>query len=92
MEKILPTLNKYESFYRGGRHHHVPETHEKEVRNLSERDLYKLFSEYDGEVDLSDFTVEELTRLLGRENERDRSYKEKYFSYYDDVKSALTRA
>jgi len=38
---------------------------------LSERDLYKLFSEYDGEVDLSDFTVEELTRLLGRENERD---------------------
>lgn len=47
---------------------------------MSERDLYKLFSEYDGEVDLSDFTVEELTRLLGRENERDRSYKEKYFS------------
>lgn len=57
------------------------------MRNLSERDLYKLFSEYDGEVDLSDFNVEELTRLLGRENERDRSYKEKYFSYYDDVKS-----
>lgn len=54
---------------------------------MSERDLYKLFSEYDGEVDLSDFTVEELTRLLGRENERVAPYKENIFPYYDDVKS-----
>lgn len=52
---------------------------------MSERDLYKLFSSYDGEADFSDFTVEELEQLLGRKNEE--NYKDKYFSYYDDVKS-----
>ena len=44
---------------------------------MSEADLYKLFSQYDGEADLSDY-------LLG---ERKKSEKEKYFEYYDDVKS-----
>lgn len=53
---------------------------------MSERDLYKLFSEFDGEVDFSDFTVEELEQMLGRRGKE--SYKEKYFSYYDDVKSS----
>ena len=51
---------------------------------MSESDLYKLFSLYDGEVDLSDFTPDELEILLG---ERSKSEKEKYFEYYDDVKS-----
>ena len=51
---------------------------------MSEADLYKLFSQYDGEADLSDFTPEELENLLG---ERKKSEKEKYFEYYDDVKS-----
>lgn len=54
---------------------------------MSERDLYKLFSQYDGEVDLSDFSVEELEMLLQKEKKELSSYKEKYFSYYDDVKS-----
>lgn len=53
---------------------------------MSERDLYKLFSEFDGEVDLSDFSVEELEQMLGKDGLKS-SYKEKYFSYYDDVKS-----
>lgn len=50
---------------------------------MSEADLYKFFSDYDGEADLSDFTPDELEAMLrGAESE-----KEKYFSYYDDVKS-----
>jgi len=52
---------------------------------MSERDLYKLFSEFDGEVNLSDFSVEELSEMLGKN--QNENYKEKYFSYYDDVKS-----
>lgn len=53
---------------------------------MSEADLYKFFSKYDGEADLSDFTPEELETLL-RGRETGKGEKEKYFSYYDDVKS-----
>ncbi len=53
---------------------------------MSESDLYKLFSQYDGEADLSDFTPEELEKLL-REEGAKKSFKERYFDYYDDVKS-----
>ena len=52
---------------------------------MSERDLYKLFSEFDGEVNLSDFSVEELSEMLGKN--QNENNKEKYYSYYDDVKS-----
>lgn len=52
---------------------------------MSEADLYKFFSQYDGEADLSDFTPEELSRLLHEKEKED--YKEKYFTYYDDIKS-----
>lgn len=57
---------------------------------MSEADLYKFFSSYDGEADLSDFTPKELETLL-RERDEERapkkSFKESYFEYYDDVKS-----
>lgn len=53
---------------------------------MSEADLYKLFSQYEGEADLSDFTPEELQTLLRGEGDK-RSAKQAYFDYYDDVKS-----
>ena len=52
---------------------------------MSEADLYKFFSQYDGEADLSDFTPQELETLL-KEGEK-KPFKEQYFEYYDDVKS-----
>ncbi len=52
---------------------------------MSEADLYKFFSSYDGEADFSDFTPEELQNLLQQEGKK--TFKEKYFEYYDDVKS-----
>ncbi len=52
---------------------------------MSEADLYKFFSQYDGEADLSDFTPQELEEHL--RGKRAETEKEKYFSYYDDVKS-----
>ncbi len=53
---------------------------------MSEADLYKFFSSYDGEADFSDFTPEELQDLM-KKQEGKKSFKEKYFAYYDDVKS-----
>ena len=59
---------------------------------MSEADLYKFFSAYDGEADLSDFTPPELEELLRARREDGalprESFKEKYFAYYDDVKSS----
>ena len=59
---------------------------------MSEADLYKFFSAYDGEADLSDFTPAELEELLRARKEDGvlprESFKEKYFAYYDDVKSS----
>lgn len=54
---------------------------------MSEADLYKFFSQYDGEADLSDFTPQELEKLLEKQKGKE-AFKEKYFEYYDDVKSA----
>ena len=56
---------------------------------MSEADLYKFFSSYDGEADFSDFTPEELQNLLQQEGKK--TFKEKYFEYYDDVKSQSLR-
>lgn len=59
---------------------------------MSEADLYKFFSAYDGEADLSDFTPAELEELLRARREDGalprENFKEKYFAYYDDVKSS----
>ena len=59
---------------------------------MSEADLYKLFSSYDGEADFSDFTPAELEELLRTQKKEGalskESFKEKYFAYYDDIKSS----
>ena len=52
---------------------------------MAESDLYKLFSSFDSEADLSDFSPSELEELLARDKKKD--YKQSYFEYYDDVKS-----
>lgn len=55
---------------------------------MTERDIMKFFENYDGEVSLSDFTPEELAELIEESGiaERPTSFKESYFSKYDDVK------
>ena len=52
---------------------------------MAESDLYKLFSSFDSEADLSDLSPSELEELLARDKKKD--YKQSYFEYYDDVKS-----
>ncbi len=52
---------------------------------MAESDLYKLFSSFDSEADLSDLSPSELEELLARDKKKD--YKQSYFEYYDDIKS-----
>ena len=55
---------------------------------MTERDIMRLFENYDGEISLSDFTPDELADLIAAEGIADLpvSFKEKYFEKYDDVK------
>lgn len=52
----------------------------------SQYELMKLFSSYDGEVSMSDFTPAELEARLGIKEDA-AAHKRKYFDFYDDVKS-----
>ena len=55
---------------------------------MTEKDIMRLFENYDGEISLSDFTPDELAELIAAEGIADLpvSFKEKYFAKYDDVK------
>lgn len=61
---------------------------------MSKLDLLKLMQTYDGEIEIADFTPQELQRLLDELNAADdeekptslAEFKKKYFEYYDDVK------
>ena len=55
---------------------------------MSEYDLMKLFSKFDGEVNESDFTPDELREYLAVRDEPTplAAWKRAYFEKYDDVK------
>ena len=59
---------------------------------MSKLDLLKFLECFDGEVEIADFTPQELEELLERmRGEEGRpltkeEFKKKYFEYYDDVK------
>lgn len=58
---------------------------------MSQLDLMKLFSQYEGEVSMSDFSPEELQEYLSYAKGEDAplspaEWKAKYFEFYDDVK------
>ena len=58
---------------------------------ISKLDLMKLFSQYEGEISMSDFTPEELEEYLREAEGADAplspaEWKARYFEYSDDVK------
>lgn len=58
---------------------------------MSQLDLMKLFSRYDGEISVGDFTPEELREYLDYAEGEEQplspaEWKRKYFDYYDDIK------
>lgn len=59
---------------------------------MNENDLMKLSEYFDEGISLSDFTPEEIEEMLNELKSDETKFKEKYFSYYDDVKhSSLKR-
>ena len=53
---------------------------------MSEYKLYKLSKHMEEGINPSDYTPEELEKLLNNGKEKQKSTKEKYFEFYDDVK------
>lgn len=58
---------------------------------MSKLDLLKFMEQYEGEVEIADFTPDELEELLSEMREQGRpltkeELRKKYFEYYDDVK------
>lgn len=57
---------------------------------MNKLDLLKFFSEYEGEVNEGDFTVDELLVATSTDKEQTKKeFEEEYFSYYDDVKDRV---
>ena len=61
---------------------------------MSKLDFLRLFSQYEDDIDFGDFSPEELQEMLEAyhsEGEAEKpltsqEFKERYFSFYDDVK------
>ena len=54
---------------------------------MNKLDLLKFFSQYDGEVNEGDFTVDELREKVGgNQSKTQKQISDEYFAYYDDVK------
>lgn len=58
---------------------------------ISKLDLMRFCAEFDSEIDLADFTAEELEELCSRLSDEPRAltpeeFKRRYFEFYDDVK------
>ena len=53
---------------------------------MTEYEMLRYLQNYDEDIKLYDFTVDELNSL-GGEVENYEKYKERYFEFYDDVKS-----
>jgi hypothetical protein len=57
---------------------------------MSKLDLLNFFSQYEGEVSEGDFSVSELSEIVGGEREKtQKEITDEYFSYYDDVKDRV---
>ncbi len=54
---------------------------------MSKLDLLKKIAEYDGEVNMSDFSVDELEEMSSSKLSSKEKFKERYFEYYDDIKT-----
>lgn len=60
---------------------------EPSEKKKTRRSLMSVFEDFEGEVSMSDFTVEELEQLTGYAQKDNTKFKRDYFDYYDDIKS-----
>lgn len=54
---------------------------------MNDYELLKLSEKFDEGINLYDFTTEELEEIAKSKQKASASFKQKYFEYYDDVKS-----
>lgn len=64
-----------------------PDEEKPTVKKPVKRSVMSVFEDFEGEVSMSDFTVEELERITGYTPKDNAKFKQEYFDYYDDVKS-----
>lgn len=50
--------------------------------------IYKKINNLDEEFKLNEYTVQELEEMFNVKKNSKKSFKEKYFEFYDDVKSS----
>lgn len=55
---------------------------------MNDYELMKLSEQLDEGVNLYDFTPEEIQQLIKEKQKNSKSFKEKYFEFYNDVKSS----
>lgn len=55
---------------------------------MNDKELLKLSELYDEAVNLYDYTPQEIEELAKLKQNSSKTFKEKYFEYYDDVKSS----
>ena len=54
---------------------------------MNDYELLKLSEKFDEGINLYDFTTEEIQEIVKSKQKSSVSFKQKYFEYYDDVKS-----
>lgn len=55
---------------------------------MNEKELLKLSELFDEAINLYDYTPQEIEELAKSKQNNSKTFKEKYFEYYDDVKSS----
>lgn len=55
---------------------------------MNDKELLKLSELFDEAINLYDYTPQEIEELAKSRQKDSKNFKEKYFEYYDDVKSS----
>ena len=55
---------------------------------MNEKELLKLSEIYDEAINLYEYTPEEIQEIIKSKQKDCKSFKDKYFDYYDDIKTS----
>lgn len=58
------------------------------MQNIENQKWLKIIQEYDEDFKLCDYTPDELEELINTYKNSNEKFKDKYFSFYNDIKSS----
>lgn len=58
------------------------------MKNNTTQEWIKIIQTYDEDFKFSDYTLEELEEMVNAYKSSNQQFKDKYFSFYNDVKSS----